>query len=319
MIQYITSILNSNNSNQATYKWLLTIAIVYAGVKLVNTSKTPFTIAEGFNQNKPYVYKKDEDIYDEFYSEVYDMLNNTIERSDNELAHMIRLTSPDVNNSVFLDVGSGTGYTVDLLRKNGYKAYGVDKSKSMIEYAENLYPKSDFINNNVMDSMLFEQASFTHILCTKMTLYQIQDKLKFLNNCYKWMIPNGYLILHLVDRKRFNIIKPRDDNEIKWQPFIEPKKKRIKKIISEYEDFKYKAAYNFPVNLEESPISSYTETFTDKVTNNIRHQEMVLYMEDIREILNIAKKAGFIFHAKVDMGNDIGDDNQYLYILERPH
>ena len=45
---------------------------------------------------------------------------------------------------------------------------------------------------------------------------------------------------------------------------------------------------------------------------------MKLYMEDIRTILNIAKQVGFIFHAKVDM-EDIGDDNQYLYILERPH
>ena len=32
----------------------------------------------------------------------------------------------------------------------------------------------------------------------------------------------------------------------------------------------------------------------------------------------MAKQVGFIFHAKVDM-EPLGDDNQYLYILERPH
>ena len=89
-------------------------------------------------------------------------------------------------------------------------------------------------------------------------------------------------------------------------------------MVSEYEDFKYKANYTFPVNLEETNIVSFTESFTDKVTNHVRHNEETLYMEDIRDILDIANQTGFIFHAKVDM-ETLGDDNQYLYILERPH
>jgi len=318
MIKYINSILTSNNSHNTTYKWLIAIAIIYTGVKLAKLSKPLYVPIEGFTQSKPYVYKKNKEVYDDFTADIYDELHNTKNQTDWELAQIIRLTSPDTNNSVFLDIGSGTGSVVNQLKSNGYKAYGVDNSSDMIEYAEKKHPNIDIINATIEDSMVFERSSFTHILCTKMTIYQFRNKELFFANCYKWMMPNGYLILHLVDRKRFNLIPPKDDSDLKWTPLIPQKKSRITSIVSDYEDFKYKASYSFPVNLEETNVVSFTETFTDKVTNYVRHNEHTLFMENITDILDIAKKVGFIFHAKVDM-EPIGDDNQYLYILERPH
>ena len=318
MIKYINSILASNNTNNATYKWLISIAILYAGVKLINNTKTPYEMVEGFNQSKPYVYKRNEDIYDDFVAEIYDVLHDTSTRTDWELANIVRLTSPDVNNSVFLDIGSGTGSSVDILHKSGYTAYGVDKSNDMIQYAETHYPNSDFIHADVNDPLVFDRASFTHILCTKTTIYQFQDKKKFFANCYHWMIPNSYLIVHLVDKKRFSMFEPKDPTKVKWPTLLPQRNKRRTRVVSEYEDFKYKANYSFPVNLEETNVVSFTESFTDKVTNHVRHNEETLYMEDIRDILDTASQMGFIFHAKVDM-ETLGDDNQYLYILERPH
>lgn len=319
MINYLTSILSSRNSNNQTYRWLVGIALIYATVAISNKSDAKFIKNEGFHQTKPYVYKKDDDIYDEFYADIYDELMNTSARSEWELVQIIRITSPDTNNSVFLDIGSGTGYTVNELTQNGYRAYGVDNSQKMIEYAEQKYPNIQLVNANVKNSMAFERASFTHILCTKMTIYQIKDKHSFFSNCFQWMIPNGYLILHLVDRKYFNIIKPNANRDVKFVPLIPNKPERCTKVVSHYDDFKYKACYSFPENLEEMNVVSFTETFTDKETNYVRNQEHTMYMEDMKEIINIAKQVGFIFHAKVDMEHVIGDENQYLYILERPH
>jgi len=318
MIKYINSILTSTNSNNMTYKWLVSIALVYASVKLIRNTKTPYEAVEGFNQTKPYVYKRNEDIYDGFIADIYDILHDTEKQTDWELAQIIRLTSPDVNNSVFLDIGSGTGRSVDMLHRSGYKAYGVDKSSDMIEYAESKYPNNDFIHANIEDPLAFDRASFTHILCTKTTIYQFKNKKKFFENCYHWMIPNSYLIIHLVDRKRFSMFEPKDTFKIEWPSLVPGKNKRRTRVVSEYEDFKYKANYTFPVNLEETNIVGFTETFTDKLTSHVRHNEETLYMEDIRDILDMANQTGFIFHAKADM-ETLGDDNQYLYILERPH
>ena len=318
MIKYITSILSSKNANSQIYRWLVGIALIYATVAISNKSNANFIKNEGFHQTKPYVYKKDDDIYDEFYAHIYDELTNTSVRSEWELVQMVRLTSPDTNHSVFLDIGSGTGYTVNELTKTGYKAYGVDKSPKMIEYAEKKYPNIQFVTANVEDSMTFERASFTHILCTKMTIYQFKDKHLFFSNCFRWMIPNGYLILHLVDRNYFNIIKPNANRDIKFVPLILDEPDRCTKVLSHYDDFKYKACYSFPENLEEMNVVSLTETFVDKETNYVRNQEHTMYMEDMKEIIKIAKQVGFIFHAKVDMENVINDENQYLYVLERP-
>ena len=78
MMKYINSILASNNANNTTYKWLVSIAFLYAVVKLVNNVNTPFTMAEGFNQSKPYVFKKNKEVYDEFTADIYDTLNNCL-------------------------------------------------------------------------------------------------------------------------------------------------------------------------------------------------------------------------------------------------
>ena len=64
MLKYINSILTSNNSNNMTYKWLVSIALLYTTVKILNNTNIPYETVEGFNQSKPYVYKRNEDIYD---------------------------------------------------------------------------------------------------------------------------------------------------------------------------------------------------------------------------------------------------------------
>lgn len=58
------------------------------------------------------------------------------------------------------------------------------------------------------------------------------------------------------------------------------------------------------------------EHFEDKL-GNIRENENTLYMDDIETILKIAIKTGFIVHSKIDMAKYNGDENQYLYLLER--
>jgi len=42
-----------------------------------------------------------------------------------------------------------------------------------------------------------------------------------------------------------------------------------------------------------------------------------MYMEKLDTILKLATDNGFILHGKVNMKNSNGDENQYLYILER--
>jgi ubiquinone/menaquinone biosynthesis C-methylase UbiE len=270
-------------------------------------------LSEGFTQSHPFVLKREQEIYDEFYVEVYDGLTETDKRSRACLTKMVDMAEPTVNNSVFLDIGSGTGYMVNELKEIGFKAYGIDKSQAMIDYSEKVYPGIKTKKGDVMDSMFFDKGIFTHVLCSYFTIYQIQDKQMFFRNCYFWMKPNGYLILHLVDREKFDPIVPIGKATI----INSPQKyggKRITDTVVEFDAFQYKATYQFD-NSRKSAV--FKETFTDKQSANVRQNEQTLYMEDIKDILEYAVKAGFILHSKADMLEEVGDKYQYLYVLER--
>jgi SAM-dependent methyltransferase len=306
MIKYLSSILTSTNTNNTILKYLLVLAIGHAVyVNYMSTDKI-YTQREGFYQKQQFVLKRNDDIYDQFYADIYDNLHGTKKRSQWELMKLLKYTGLDTRNSVILDIGSGTGYSINELTAAGYKAYGIDKSKAMATHAETMYPNIEVLCENAEDPMAFEKDTFTHVLCTNFTIY-----------CYSWMKPNGYLVVHLVVRNQFNLTAPKFGDEIEWKSFYDTPKQRVTKITTDYDDFKYTAGYNFPVNLEETSVVTKMETFKDKETAHIRQNEEVLYMEDIHTILKIANACGFIVHAKADMKECNGDEHQYLYILER--
>ena len=316
MIKYISSILDSKGPNSLALKYLIFFAIIVVLILLYKVTKKPepSTTQEGFDQAEPFVLKREETVYDDFYVDVYDELNETKDRTKWELAETILMTHPTQRNSVFLDVGSGTGSLLNNLVNQGYRAYGIDSAKSMVDYAEKKYPNIEVKCENVKDAMAFDKNTFTHIMCTNFTFYQLQDKATFFKNCYFWMMPNGYLIIHLVERSKFNAISPLRYNEINWMPLFKTAKPRVTNITAEFDDFRYNKNYKFS---NANPTVTFTETFTDKVTNHVRQNEQTLYIEDIAEIINMASRSGFIVHGKVDMKSCNGDDNQFLYIFER--
>jgi len=282
------------------------IILIIHFFKLFNTK--PYY--EGFNQNAPFVLKRNNQIYDSFYAMVYDDLYKTETRSDYEYKKIIEMTQP-TEKSEFLDVGSGTGHLVNNLNNAGYHAIGIDKSKAMINYSEKKFPDIDTKCGDVIDSMNYDKGVFTHITCMNFTIYHLEDKLTFFKNCYYWLMPNGYLIMHLVNRNKYNPIIPAAN-----PPLLDNPQKysnvRIKDSKINFIDFEYQNSHDFKTDNDKRVIMK--ETFTDASTKNIRQNELTLYMENIDEIVNIAKKCGFIPHAQIKLLND---EHQYIYIFER--
>jgi len=288
---------------------LITLSIIILIIhffKLFNTK--PYF--EGFHQNAPFVLKRDNQIYDSFYAMVYDDLYKTETRSDYEYKKIIEMTHPS-KKSEFLDVGSGTGHLVNNLNNAGFHAVGIDKSKAMINYSEKKFPDIDTKCGNVIDSMNYDKGVFTHITCMNFTIYHLEDKLTFFKNCYYWLMPNGYLIIHLVNRDKYNPIVPAANPPLLDNP-QKYSNKRIKDSKINFIDFEYKNSHDFKSDNDKRVIIK--ETFTDASTKNIRQNELTLYMENIDEIVNIAKKCGFIPHAQIKLLND---EYQYIYIFER--
>jgi len=314
MIKYIQSIFNSNYFTLQNLLLIAIIAVIYHMYKQKYQEEFSAANIEGFTQLEPFVLKRDQDIYDEIYGEMYDTLTKSSPRSKWEIEKVLIMTDVDKNNSTFLDVGSGTGIKVNELQKQGYRAYGVEKSRAMNEITEKQFPELTIKRGDVFDPMLFDRSTFTHVLCMNYTIYEFKNKLQFFKNCYFWMLPNSYLVLHLVDPYLFNAVVPITKNE--WVPNKNDKNIRITDTLVDFFDFKYHAHYHFPWDNDDNRVI-FTQTITDKKTKNIRQNEQVLYMDNINDILGMANRAGFVFNNKIDMTDLNGDKNQYLYILQR--
>jgi 2-polyprenyl-3-methyl-5-hydroxy-6-metoxy-1,4-benzoquinol methylase len=260
---------------------------------------------EGFTQSSPFVLKTNNDIYDEFYSKIYDNLQEPGERVEYECQKIIEMTQPS-EKSVILDVGSGTGHLVAGLVHSGYNAHGIEKSRAMIEKSKSMYSHLIVHENDVENSMAFDRGTFTHITCMNFTLYHIQDKKGFFRNCYYWLMPNSYLILHLVNKYKYDTTIPVacSENPQKYS------KKRVKNTHIDFIDFDYNCCVDF--KKDEKVVVK--EKFTDSATNHVRENELTLYMEDLETIVALCQKCGFIAHGSAKFPKD---NEQFIYVFEK--
>jgi SAM-dependent methyltransferase len=225
-----------------------------------------------------------------------------IEKSEYFVSKIIEMTNPNKAYSAFLDIGSGTGALVDTLKQSGYKAYGIDKSKAMVEQSKILYPDIPIKCEDVQNPITYDRGSFTHILCTGKTIYELTDKPQFFKNAYFWLQGNGYLILELVDR---SALETGSDTIQKSNSEI-----NVKDTLVDFLDFSYRSSFRFK---DDGKTVIHKEIFTDTITKNIRENEKVLEIEEPNEIIKLATNTGFIIKGKTSMDTP----GEYLYILER--
>ena len=144
------------------------------------------------------------------------------------------------------------------------------------------------------------------------TIYYFKDKNMFLQNCYDWLMPGGFLIIHLVDRDHFDPILPPGNPLL----LVSPQKYADKRITStklKFNNFNYSANFNFKPQ-EDLAIFNEKIKFND---GKVRKHEHKLYMESESTIVNMTQNIGFIVEAKIDLIK-CAYAHQYLYIFTKP-
>jgi len=268
---------------------------------------------EGF-ESSGFSQKSGSEIYDEFYAGIYDFLVYNTTKNNYEIGNIMKETELTEESRV-LDIGSGTGHHVGELSEKGYNVIGLDNSSAMVQKAQATYPKAEFIQGDVLDSMAFQYGTFTHILCMYFTIYYIKDKTTFFHNCYNWLQPMGVLVVHIVDRDHFDPILPPGNPLLMLTP-QRYAKERITQTNVTFDDFKYNA--NFELN-EKTGEAKFIEKFKNKETEKtFRKQEHTMYMESESDILDMAKQVGFIVEGKIDLIKATYE-YQYLYIFKKPN
>jgi SAM-dependent methyltransferase len=269
---------------------------------------------EGFQQDDSFIFKTGADIYDDFYSSIYDQLVFSNIKDNYEIGKIIEKTHP-TSESIILDVGCGTGHHVAALEAQHIPAIGIDISSAMIKQAKELYPHYNFVQGDVLRAMEFKAYSFTHILCLYFTLYYFEDKLTFFRNCMHWLMPGGCLVIHIVNKDMFDPVIP-PANPLLLLSGQRYADKRITQSKVTFDNFIYKSNFELP---EGSDKAKFVEKFSHRQTGKpFRRNEHVLYMESEDTILTLAREVGFIMQGEIDMIKS-GYEYQKLFILVKPN
>lgn len=268
---------------------------------------------EGFEQQDKVIIKEGPEVYDNFYVNIYDDLVFNQLKNEYEVGQIMKATKP-TSESKILDIGSGTGHHVGLLSAQNLDATGVDISQFMVSKAKENYPDEKFVKGDALNSNLFTPSMFTHITCLYFGIYYFRDKLQFFKNCMKWLMPGGYLVVHIVDRDMFDPILPPANPLI----IVSPQKyanKRITQSKITFNNMDYVANFDMVPNSDQAVFS---EKFHNKDDNKTRKNKHTFKMETDKKIVELAKQAGFLLQGKIDLIK-VGYEYQYLYVFVKPN
>jgi len=273
--------------------------------------KTDFK--EGFEQGEKYVFKTGLDVYDDFYAEIYDYLVFNSLKNEYEIGEIVNKTGPSSQSKV-LDIGCGTGHHVAELSSRNIDTIGIDISQAMIKKAKENYPNYKFQVGDALNGNTFDSNKFTHILCMYFTIYYFNDKQQFFKNSFNWLLPGGYLLVHLVDRDKFDPILPPGNPLLLLSP-QKYAKERITSTKVKFTDFAYAA--NFEVD-EKMDTAKFVEKFKNDNDGKVRKQEHIMYMPELSTIVDEAQGVGFILDGVINL-LQCQYEYQYIYIFTKPN
>jgi len=254
-------------------------------------------------------YLDNKELYDHFYAAVYDQLTQGSVRTQAEIGmilHEWTKRGEDLKTFEVLDAGCGTGIAVAALAKmNVKRAVGMDLSKAMLEQASTRsIPQTtlteeqkeiiEWRHGDLIDPSASTGGSFTHAFLIYFTIYYFMDKETVFRNLYFWLKPGGRLVVHCVNKHKFD---PMLESSAPWLGFSLQKysKKRVTKSEVVFNKFNYGAEFDL-----EDPMAEFRETFRFK-DGKVRRQKHTMKMENMNEIVGMAKAAGWEYIGYTDL------------------
>ena len=117
---------------------------------------------EGYEERTTFTSKINTEVYDNFYADVYDSLVYNNMKDDYEIGEIVNKTTP-TSESIFLDIGSGTGHHVSKLADMGFNAVGMDNSNDMVNKSKENYPSCQFIHGDITKNITSNYSTYTHV------------------------------------------------------------------------------------------------------------------------------------------------------------
>jgi len=269
---------------------------------------------EGFENEGSVTYEDAEEIYDDVYASIYDLLWNPQDMIKYQQVSMQDISLADWNtkNVHVLDMACGTAPHATWFKNLGVDYTGVDISESMLKKARENTPSVKFQKGDITQVHLFPQKAMSHCLLTGFSIYQFQNPKIISDNAYQWLQPGGYFIVHLVDPDKYD---PLHELASPFAAFSLQKYSLERQTASNvfFDKFKYIGRLNKKTGEDQA---TYEETFAyyDKNDNNgskYRENKHHWNMPSKERMIDIFKTSGFRHVENVDLVR-CGKEYQYV-------
>lgn len=292
----------------AAYIFLAVLVFMMYGIRLWSSSQ------EGFENEGSVTFEDPEQIYDDVYASIYDLLWNPQDMLKYEQVSMQDICLADWNtkNVHVLDMACGTAPHAAFFKNLGVDYTGVDISESMLKKARENTPNATFQKGDITQVHLYPQKSMTHCVLTGFSIYQFQNPKIISDNAYQWLQPGGYFIVHLVDPDKYDAVH---DLSSPFAAFSLQKYSYERQTMSSvfFDKFKYIGKLVKP---KDDDNATYEETlaFYDKNDNNgVKYRENKHHwnMPSKERMIDIFKTSGFRHVENIDL---VRCAKEYQYI-----
>jgi ubiquinone/menaquinone biosynthesis C-methylase UbiE len=163
---------------------------------------------EGFENEGSQTFENAEEMYNDVYASIYDLLWNPQDMLKYEQVSMQDISLADWNtkNVHVLDMACGTAPHAQFFKNLGVDYTGIDLSESMLKKARENTPSGKFQKGDITQVHLFPQKSMTHCILTGFSIYQFPNPKLISDNAYQWLQPGGFFVVHLVDPDKYDAI-----------------------------------------------------------------------------------------------------------------
>ena len=254
-----------------------------------------------------------EHLYDEFYAKIYDLIVQGGTRIDAETGLTLAFAKqyrPEIEKLEVLDIGAGTGAHVQSFKAAGVgKIVGLEPSEAMVAQARKLYPKNDYRVGPAEQIGQFAAGEFNLITLNYFTYYYLRDPVMMFRNAFHWLQPGGSLVIHLVNREKFDPIL---EAASPFTAFSVQKysKERVTRSKVTFDKFEYEADFH-----HEGENAEFREEFKFK-NGKIRRQVHNLRIPRMESVVGVAEDNGFVYKQFIDL-TGIGYEYQYLFCFTR--
>lgn len=301
--------------------------ILFTGLALWRYHYNP--TQEGFEDVKEeplYSWITEEtEIYDTFYSKIYDQLTQNIARTQGKTSLCMEMWGKDNTEPetwTILDAGCGTGVACAALSKAGVgRCIGIDISKPMLDHANKIIiPQSTltdeqkknihFREDDLLNPSACSPNEIKHTICYYFTVYYLKDMEAFFRNCLLWTQQGGTMFIEVVNKYKFDPILDSASPLLGFsiQKYTD---ERIRKSKVAFNTFDYEAEF-----MLTDPKAEFRETFRFKDNGKVRRQKHSFIMPEIAEVTKIAQSVGWKYEGYIDL-TSLGFEYGYILMFKK--